>query len=737
MEKSRTVNSGRRAGGAFRWIADAMERAVLSLVLPLALTAEAEMAKPPLAPMRPVTNGYFGTTVIDPFRWMENSASPELREWMKKQSDYGRAMLDGLPVRQEILRELRQLDSTLDTFPGALNPIGSRWFYMRTPPPTDVYQLFAREGLNGEQRLLFDPKILQAPGGTHTALNFYHAAPDGEHVVCPVSQGGSEDLTLRIVAVETARLMDEQIERAVFCCWLPNSRGFFYSRLPRRGEDLPAVARHDQRCVYLHYLGGPVEKDHAVFGCGIGTNVALAKTFSVRVGAGWGSDFAVGEVRDGVGPYCELYVAPLAATEGSEIPWRRVCGFVDEITGYTLDGTNLFLRSQKNAPRGELLRVECENAEMGLTNIFLPQSDRIFGSLAAAQDALYATMRDDRVTHLLRIPRGSPAQAKEIKLPVVGSVSRVISDPRREGVILALVSWSEPSAYYSFDPATDGFARLRLPGDESAKAVPLEVKEVTARSADGTAVPLTILCRPGLRRDGNRPTLLFGYGAYGMAQSPGFELSRMPWFERGGVYAIAHVRGGGEFGREWQLAGKGPKKLNGIADFIACAEHLITAGYTSPQKLAVQSVSAGGVLVGRALTQRPDLFRAAVIESGALDALRFEITANGPPNIPEWGSTKTEEGFAALRAMSPYEHIKPGTLYPAVLLTTGINDPRVDPWQSCKMLARLQEATTSGRPMLLCINYDEGHFQTTVPSMNEHQADIWTFLLWQLDVRPR
>jgi prolyl oligopeptidase len=370
---------------------------------------------------------------------------------------------------------------------------------------------------------------------------------------------------------------------------------------------------------------------------------------------------------------------------------------------------------------------------MSEAKLVLAQTDRVLASVSVSQDALYAKLDDGRVGHLLRIPPGVGAKAEELRLPVIGSISRVTHDPRRPGVILALVSWSEPSAYYAFDPRTAAFTKLRMEGDESAKTAALEVAQTTVRSKDGTLVPLTILSRKGLPRDGCRPTLLFGYGAYGMAQTPSFELSRQPWFARGGVYAVAHVRGGGEFGQEWHLGGKGPKKLNGVADFIACAEYLVSEHYTSPAKLAAQSISAGGVLVGHAITERPELFRAAVIEAGALDALRFEVTANGPPNVPEWGSTRTKEGFEALRAMSPYEHIKPGTSYPAILFTTGINDPRVEPWQSAKMAARLQVATSSGRPVLLSINYDEGHFQTTLSSINNHQADIWTFLLWQLE----
>jgi prolyl oligopeptidase len=217
-----------------------------------------------------------------------------------------------------------------------------------------------------------------------------------------------------------------------------------------------------------------------------------------------------------------------------------------------------------------------------------------------------------------------------------------------------------------------------------------------------------------------------------MSQSAGFDLSRNPWFAAGGVYAVAHVRGGGELGDDWRRAGKGDKKQNGIDDFVACADYIVAQRYTSSAKLAAKGTSAGGVVVGSALTQRPELFRAVIIEVGCLDALRFEVTRNGPPNVHEWGSVKTQEGFHALRAMSPYEHVVPGTAYPAVLLTAGINDPRVDVWQPAKMAARLRAASTSGRPILLAVNYDEGHFHTTLSSFNQHHADAWAFLLWQL-----
>lgn len=704
------------------------------LILFVAITVSLEAQTPSslLAPNRPVTNNYFGTEVIDPYRWMENGGSKELRDWMKAQDDHARALLDALPVRKQIFQELRQLDSALNTFPGALTQVGDRWFYMRTPPPADVYELFMREGLDGKEKLVFNPQNLASANGSHFSLNFYHVSPDTKYVICPVSQGGSEQSILRIVDAATGITVDRPIERATFASWLPDSRGFFYCQLSAEHNQLPATDRYPRYRVYLHYLGNDLEKDRPVFGYGLSTNVAMEPTFSSSVGTGWGCSFMIGEVRNGVGPFCELYVAPLSSCAETEIPWRRICRFSDEILSYVADGNTLFLRSRKHAPRVTLLKVSLADPNLSEAKTFLQESDRVLGSVAVARDALYVTVSDSMVTHLLRITRGAPQQPEEIKLPVIGSISRIVGDPRRAGVFLALVSWTEPSAYYRFEPATRDFAKIKMPGDESEKVLPLEVKEVMAKSPDGTDVPLTILYRRGLKLDGHRPTLLFGYGAYGFSQTPGFELSREPWFERGGIYAIAHVRGGGEFGAAWQMAGKGPNKMNGVADFIACAEYLLNQGYTSRDKLAAQSISAGGVLVGRALTERPELFRAVVIEAGALDALRFEVTANGPANIPEWGSIQSKEGFNALLKMSPYAHLTAGTLYPAVLLTTGINDPRVDPWQSCKMAARLQASTTSGHPVLLRVNYDDGHFQTTLSSMYEHHADIWTFLLWQL-----
>jgi prolyl oligopeptidase len=652
---------------------------------------------------------------------------------LKAENDYARASLDALPLRKQLLEELRRLDSSLDTFPAALNPVGQKLFYMRTPPPADVFQLFMRDGKDGREHLLFDPQKLSAAAGTHCSLDLFHVAPDGRHVVCRISRGGSEKTALQVVSTATGESVGQLIERTsgnVY--WHPHGRAFFYSRssLPEKGAS--ATPPSSRQRVYLHSLDGNADNDRPVFGFGVWTNVPMTERQSGSIHTSWDSDFMVGVVRDGVGRHCEIHLAPLSSLEKSEISWSKVCGFEDEVFGYALQRNSLLLSSHQNAPRGKLLRVPCESPDLARAELVVPENSTVLGQVAVAKDGIYLVVGNGIAHRLFRVRPGMPAQPEELTLPVVGSIDRLIHDPRQAGVILPLVSWTEPMAYYAFDPTLLKFAKLKLDPAEAPDLIPLQAERVKVRSKDGTLVPLTIVSRKGLERDGRRPTLLNGYGAYGIAQTPTFDLSRNPWFAAGGVYAVAHVRGGGELGEEWRLAGKGLNKQNGIEDFVSCAEYLVAQGYTSPAKLAAKSASAGGVLVGRALTRRPELFSAVIIEVGALDALRFEVTPNGPPNIPEWGSVETREGFEALRAMSPYEHVTAGTAYPAVLLTTGINDPRVEPWQPAKMAARLRAATTSSRPILLAVNYDEGHFHTTLSSFNEHHADTWAFLLWQL-----
>jgi prolyl oligopeptidase len=364
----------------------------------------------------------------------------------------------------------------------------------------------------------------------------------------------------------------------------------------------------------------------------------------------------------------------------------------------------------------------------------VPGGSYVVKSLAVAKDALYAGILDGVPAKILRVAFEPGAQPAAIELPTEEpSGSVVAARPDVSGVLIRTNSWTRVGRLYAYDAdrrtLTDtGF----LPEGKFDAPDWLTSEEVMVASQDGVQVPLSIIHRRDLRLDGHNPTLLSGYGAYGFTMSPHYDPEQLAWLEQGGVLAIAHVRGGGAFGKPWHHAGRKLTKPNTWKDFIACAEHLIKAGYTSPQKLAGKGGSAGGILIGRAITERPDLFAAAQISVGCTDMLRFETTMNGPPNVPEFGTVTREDEFRGLLAMSTFHHIRDGVKYPAVLLTHCINDPRVEPWESAKTTARLQAATASDRPVLFRVDYHSGHgIGSTRTQRQEELADVWSFLLWQ------
>ena len=354
-------------------------------------------------------------------------------------------------------------------------------------------------------------------------------------------------------------------------------------------------------------------------------------------------------------------------------------------------------------------------------------------NLSVAKDALYVQALDGGLGRLWRVTFGGVVEP--VPLPFEGALGGLVPNPATPGALVLLESWTKSPLWYTYDPQSRRLADTRLVEPSPVDFSGVEAVEVQARSADGTMVPLSIIFKKGITLDGSHPTWLSGYGAYGITIDPNFRPTRLAWLERGGVFAYAHARGGGEFGQDWYETGKLLTKQHTIDDFLACAQYLIDRGYTSPARLAGEGTSAGGITIGGAITQRPELLGAAIIRVGVSNAVRFEFTENAV-NTMEFGSVKTPEGFKALYAMDAYLHVKPGTPYPAVLLTTGATDPRVSPWQAAKMAARLQASTTSGKPILLRVDYDAGHgLGSTKSQRDEELADEEAFLLWQLAPR--
>lgn len=721
----------------FRFVASHLACSLILATVP-SLVPLAFGSGPPPAPIREVTDDYFGTKVTDPYRYMEDWKSPEVSAWMKSQNAYARAELARIPGRAELLARIQQLDEAAPARVVSVKRLPSgRYFYLKALSKEPIFKLYMREGVGGKEQLLVDPEKMGSAGGPPYAINYYAPSNDGRYVAYGVSPGGSEEAVLHIFDTNSMRDISETIDRVNFgfvLSWLPDGRSLLYNRLRKLDPGAPPTEKYLKSGEYLHVLGTDPEKDPTVFGYGLLPSVKMEPRDLPFVIATPGSDYALGLVLHGVQNQITIYVAPRDSISTPDAPWRKVCDVEDQVTNVELHGPDLYLLTHKGASRFKVIRTSAANPDLSQAQVVVPPSEAVITDLSAASDALYVQLRDGAVGRLLRVPYQAGAKPERITLPVDGSVALFRSDPRMPGAVFGLTTWTRAPRIYEYDPKTKKTTdtKLRPVGPFDAPKE-LEFVEVKARSHDGTLVPLSIVHRRGLKLDGSHPTLLDGYGAYGISRDPFFDPKLLAWLERGAIYAVAHVRGGGEFGEDWHLAGKKLTKPNTWRDFLACAEYLIDKKYTKPEHLAGTGGSAGGILIGRAITERPNLFGAALIQVGATDSLRSELMEGGPANIPEFGTVKEPDGFKALYEMSAYAHVTNGTKYPAVMLLHGINDHRVMPWQSAKMTARLQTASTSGKPVLLRVEYEAGHgFGSTKKQQQEQRADEWSFLLWQL-----
>jgi prolyl oligopeptidase len=708
------------------------------LLFPVAalFTATAQVAPPPVAVVKPVTDTYWGHEVIDSYRWLEDQGSPESKAWMKNQADYARARLDSLPGRKafaaEMLRYMNAEEFTISDVQFA----GDYVFYRKRKRDESIASLYLRQASGGPEKLLVDMTKLGTTDH-HFSLDQYTPSEDGKLVVVGISPGGSEVQEASIYECATGRVLPEKIERFEGGGFSPDGKTLYYLQLEDLGSHGNPIDKYRRPKEYAHRVGSVVSDDKVVVGQGVSAEMPVPDynfPFAFPVPT---SRFVLGVVNPGVETFREVYVAePSAMT--SHTGWVKVAGVADKITDMALQGDDLYLVSFEGTPNGKLLKTSAAHPDLKSAQVVVPPSDLVYsggfigsGVLNQASDALYLRVIDKGYGQILRLPYTPGAKATLMTLPEGMQVGGLATDPLIPGAVLDLDSWTNPGDFYHYSANGAVLTKMNLRVDNNIDPKDLVAEEEQVKSYDGIMVPLTIIHKKGLAKDGSAPTALIGYGAYGDAWTPDFSRRYNAWLERGGILAIAHVRGGGEFGESWHLAGKKLTKPNTWRDFIASAQYLVDNRYTTTAKLGIWSQSAGGILIGRSFTERPDLFAAAVDGVPCSDMLREETGPNGPANIPEFGSVKTEEGFEDLYAMSAYYHIQKGVNYPAILMTAGANDPRVDPWQGGKMAAKLQAATASGKPVLLRVNYDAGHGITdTVPQQVSDWTDIFTFFLW-------
>jgi prolyl oligopeptidase len=692
---------------------------------------------PAKAPVRDVTDTHFGVTVDDPYRYLEDLKNPDVAAWIKSQAHYTREMLDRVPHREALYEEIAKYGDSASARVTHVQVSGSFVYYEKRRAADNLPKLYIRQGLHGKERLLVDPERLKAPGGAHYAIDYFTPSPDNRYLAYGISLGGSEQSVLHVLDVASGRETGDVIDRANYASpsWLPDGR-LLYSRLQKLAPGAPVTDKYQNQRVYLHRLGSDPEQDVLVFGAGIAAGIDVRPVEFVVAGVAPGSDYVVAVAVNGTQREVRIWTARVSSLDGAKTPWTSVADTSDQVTDASVVGNTLFVVSHKDASRFKVLRLPLSAPDIAKADVVVPPAESVVTGVAAASDALYVRRMNGGISELLRLALDGDGPASTIKLPYDGDIDALAADPRVPGLLFGMGGWTRFGSVFAYTPKSGRIVDTGLqpqgPYDNPRDLVSEEVK---ATAADGTEIPLSIVYKKGIKRDGGNPTILWGYGAYGISQTPSYSPTLLAWYERGGIFAVAHVRGGGEYGEDWYKAGFQATKPNTWRDAIACAQWLVDHRYSSPAKLSVRGGSAGGILVGRAITERPDLFAAAIDDVPVSDSLRMEFSANGVPNIPEFGSVTTETGFKALLEMSPYAHVKDGVAYPAVLLTTGFNDPRVDAWEAAKMAARLQAATRSGRPILLRVDYDAGHgFGTTKKSAYQLAADRFAFLLWQLGV---
>jgi prolyl oligopeptidase len=688
-----------------------------------------EPAGPPVARVEPVSETLWGETVVDPYRWMENPTDAEWEPFMRGQAAFARKVLDAIPGRKTLLQRIATLSGDA-AVTYAVQTGGKRVFYEKRPAGADNFKLFCREGLAGAERLLVDPTTIKVDG-KHVSIDWWTAAPDGRYVAYGQSVAGSEMAVTHVIDVDSGQLLPERIERTplIPAAWLPDSSGFFYTRLAESAR-LGSVDFFRDMVACLHRLRTDPKTDRAVLARGLHPDVRM-EPFEIPI---LFTDPSCAHVlalaAGGVRRENPLYTAPLAGVVVGTPAWRKACDVADEVVGFAFRDDELFLLSTRDATNARVLRTSMAAPAFVDATVVVPELGSVIEGIYAARDGLYLQAMDGGYHSLLRLDNeGKIAPAP---LPFDGAIVSAYTSSRDDGAWLTATSWLEPIAVLRYDPAAGRATNTGLSPRPPIDTAPYESIRTFAVARDGTRVPLSIIARRGLRRDGRNPALVRAYGSYQISSSPSFDTRGVAFLEQGGVLAVAHVRGGGEYGRRWWKAGQKLNKPNTWRDLIDCCEMLVKEGWTSPRHLAIQGGSAGGITVGRALTERPDLFAAVISNVGVSNNLRAEFSQNGPTNIDEFGTVTERDGFLGLKAMDSYHAVKDGTPYPAVLLTTGMTDPRVEPWQVAKMAARLQRATGSKNPVLLRVTFDAGHgIGSTRSQVDEQRADEFSFVLWR------
>ena len=719
--------------------------ALISLPAHATSTGGKKDAPPPTRAVD-VVDRVFGHELHDPYRWMEGENNAEFQRWLAAQGQYTRAKLDALPTLKS-WQEVLQKTSGGTVIHRAQRYVAGRLFFIRQEGQGSG-TLMVREK-DGTERVLLDPATLQRDGG-HASITLYVPSPDGSKVAVNTDRGGKEVTRLEVFDVSSGKPTGDAVEPVwgeFGADWLPDGSGFAYTQMAPPDQRTGGDPIQDMR-LRFHKLGTPAAEDPILLRAGEGEGVSASfpipsNRFPV-VEFPSGSRWALASAT-GAQPEKRYCVAPQAEAIQPGAHWRCIAGLDDKVQDAALHGDTLYLVSARRHSNGELLALDLSRPDATLADAraLMPlQDDEIIvgftltdtQTLVAARDALYVKVAKNGIDGVRRVDYAT-GKDETLPMPLSGSASLFQAYSDQDGFLLELRGWTTPPKSWRYDPADRAMHTLGQDQASPADYDMIEVTETELTSKDGTRVPLTILHRKDIALDGSHRAILYAYGSFGLSVVPTFSPVRLEWVKHGDVFAYAHVRGGGDKGEDWHVAGKGPNKHKGVEDFVAGVARLSELGYSRPERTGLIAGSGGGLLIGKAVDDYPTQFGAAVFRVAVLNPVRLMHAANGANLIGEMGDPRKASDFPFILAMDPYQNIRPRTAYPAVMLNVGLNDSRVSPWETGKYAAKLRASSTSGKPVWVRTNADGGHgIQVSLGAEAAEYADIFAFFDAQLPI---
>lgn len=697
------------------------------------ITSQASQAqyKYPATPERPVVDDYFGTKINDSYRWLEDMNNPEVQKWFKDESDYTNSIVKTISGRDALFNRMKEIQALSGDQYGTIRQVGDIYYYTKNKKKENIYKLYFRKNRNGAEILLLDPSTI-TKGATITSFNI---SPDNKKLAVTISEDGAEVCDLKIMDLESKKFLSDKLTPV----WsefpfefTPDGKAITYTQMVTRDNTSDDFLKNMKSLIHVIGTDPKTDKILASKENNPELEILAAQFPSVKLPDDY--SYVILDIGSTKNEEFSFY-APFSELGKSKINWKPLIKYEDEITDSQIIGDKIFFLTHKNTPNYKLAYTSLKNPDFNNPTILVPESNKIVRRLRKSKNFIYYNLSDGINQEIFQL-NAKTLEIKKIPIPAGSNAGYPLSPRYNDDLILFNNGWVTPSTDYDYNGLTGKLEKskeLTSNGTFPDFSKDYVVKEIEVPSHDGVMVPLSIIYPKNIKMDGSTSCFITGYGAYGISQYPYFVgPSLMTLLEQHTIVAFTHIRGGGEKGNQWHVDGMKAKKPNTWKDFIACSEYLIKEKYTSKEKLIGNGVSMGGVLIGRAITERPDLYKVALVEVGCTNTLRMETTPNGPNQIPEIGSLKNEEDVKHILEMDSQSKVKKGVKYPAVLIRTGINDPRVTPWEPGKFAAILQNSSSSDNPVLLHVNYANGHHSNDLDVTFGDEADMYAFALWQV-----